>query len=244
MSGGLEIRLAEPDEYEAIDRLVEVAYAHDYGPSEHGDDPMRRAANRAREYDLWVAVDAGGEGRAAGVAAGDVAEAGDTGDTSDTGHTGDADASVGPAANAPSPTLLGSVTTRRAGSRPLHEDFGNALDLRLLAVSPDARRRGVGAALMRHIIETAQASGFEAVALKTAPNMVGAHRLYESLGFQRWPERDGLWIDGVRLLDLYSYVYPLEGSVGLPARPTVQRAESSDAALDLAVAGSSQAPQT
>ncbi len=231
MSDGLEIRLARPDEYEALDRLVDEAYAHDYGPSDHGDEPMRRAANRALEYDLWVAVEAGGEGGTGGAA-------GDTGDTGDTG------ASTVPGANTPSPVLLGSVTTRRAGSRPLHEDFGNALDLRLLAVSPDARRRGVGAALMRHIIEIAPARGFEAVALKTAPNMVGAHRLYESLGFQRWPERDGLWIDGVRLLDLFSYVYPLEGSAGLPVRPTVQRAERPNAAPGLAVAGSSQAAQT
>ncbi|GAA1315516.1 GNAT family N-acetyltransferase [Leucobacter albus] len=106
--------------------------------------------------------------------------------------------------------LVGSVTLRKAGGPSLHEDVAeHELDLRLLGVSPGARRRGVGAALMRHAATVAAERGFAAVVLKTAPNMTGAHRLYESLGFDRTPARDGLWIGGNRIIDLYSYVLPV-----------------------------------
>lgn len=107
-------------------------------------------------------------------------------------------------------SILGSVTTRRVNGRGLHEDTQQGeLDLRLLGVSPRARRQGVAAELMRAVIEFASTAGFEAVVLKTAPNMSGAHRLYESLGFTRFEARDGLWIGGERVLDLLSYRYPL-----------------------------------
>lgn len=107
-------------------------------------------------------------------------------------------------------TILGSVTTRRVGGRALHEDTGvGELDLRLLGVSPRARRQGIGAKIMREVTRYAQQEGFDAVVLKTAPHMAGAHRLYETLGFDRAEHRDGLWIGGERVLDLYSYVYPL-----------------------------------
>ncbi|MBN9612037.1 MAG: GNAT family N-acetyltransferase [Actinobacteria bacterium] len=103
-------------------------------------------------------------------------------------------------------SLLGSVTTRRRGGPSLHEDVApDELDLRLLGVSPAARRRGIGAALMGHVASEASRSGFDWVFLKTAPNMRGAHRLYEQLGFARVPDRDGLWIGGNKVLDLFSY---------------------------------------
>lgn len=106
--------------------------------------------------------------------------------------------------------VLGSVTTRRAGGAALHEDFGSGdADLRLLAVAPGARRRGVATALMQQAIAQARIDGFTAVALKTGPGMHGAHRLYEALGFDRAPENDGLWIDGERVLDLLAYRFPL-----------------------------------
>lgn len=161
------LRRVRSDEYEAVDRLIAEAYAHDYGESDESGDPMRSSAVRDRTHEVWVAVDADGE-------------------------------------------LLGSVTFRAAGGPPLHEDFAeHELDLRLLGVSPRARRRGVAAALMRLVAEEAERSGFTAVALKTAPNMRGAHALYEALGFVRAPERDGLWIGGEKLLDLYTYILPL-----------------------------------
>lgn len=113
--------------------------------------------------------------------------------------------------------LLGSVTLRRFGGSALHEDVADhELDLRLLGVSPRARRSGVGAALMGHAAELAAEAGFGAVVLKTAPHMHSAQRLYETLGFARAPERDGLWIGGERILDLLTYVLPV---AELPALP-------------------------
>ncbi len=107
-------------------------------------------------------------------------------------------------------SLLGSVTTRRPGGPPLHEDVApDELDLRLLGVAPAARRRGVGAALMRDIAARAAGTGFQAVVLKTGPEMRGAHRLYDALGYERRPERDGLWIAGEQRLDLFTYALPL-----------------------------------
>ncbi|RLP76436.1 GNAT family N-acetyltransferase [Mycetocola tolaasinivorans] len=106
--------------------------------------------------------------------------------------------------------LLGSITTRRAGVPPLHEDvLDSELDLRILGVSPDARRQGIAAALMTHVIGHARETGFQGVFLKTGPNMTGAHALYEHLGFVRAPKRDGLWIGGKKILDLFTFVYPL-----------------------------------
>ena len=55
-----ETRLADPSEYEAIDRLIDDAYAHDYGPSDHRDE-MRFARVRAEAFDVWVARDETGE---------------------------------------------------------------------------------------------------------------------------------------------------------------------------------------
>lgn len=170
---GVVIRRPSPEEYPAIDRLIEESYAHDYGPSDSHDDPVYRSAVRDRDYEVWVAVDADGR-------------------------------------------LLGSVTLRAPDGPPLHEGVAeHELDLRLLGVSPRSRRRGVAAALMRQAEERAVETGRTAIVLKTAPNMRGAHRLYEALDFARAPERDGLWIGGERVLDLYTYVHPLRE----PARP-------------------------
>ncbi|QBE48439.1 GNAT family N-acetyltransferase [Leucobacter triazinivorans] len=106
--------------------------------------------------------------------------------------------------------VLGSVTSRRIDGPSLHEGVPeNDIDVRLLGVSPSARRRGIGALLMRRVIEHARDAGAVAVSLKTQPFMVGAHRLYEGLGFERRPERDGLWFGDTKVLDLHAYVLPL-----------------------------------
>lgn len=103
--------------------------------------------------------------------------------------------------------VLGSVTARRIHGPSLHEGVPDGeIDVRLLGVSPTARRRGIGALLMRQVIAHAAEQGAAAVSLKTQPFMVGAHTLYEGLGFERAPERDGLWIGGEKVLDLLAYV--------------------------------------
>jgi len=71
-------------------------------------------------------------------------------------------------------------------------------ELARLAVAEAARRRGAG----RRLVDlcTAQARDLDAVAITlwSRPYQTDAHRLYESLGYRRVPERDGEERDGRR----------------------------------------------
>jgi ribosomal protein S18 acetylase RimI-like enzyme len=78
-------------------------------------------------------------------------------------------------------------------------------EVRLLAVSPDARGSGAGEALMRRCIERATLAGFERLVLSTQTTMLAAHRLYERLEFIRDETRDWQRGNGRRML-----VYTLE----------------------------------
>jgi len=57
--------------------------------------------------------------------------------------------------------------------------------LRMLGVAPDARGRGVGRALVEATTERARAAGKRELRLRTTAPMTVAHRMYESMGFQR-----------------------------------------------------------
>lgn len=162
----IEIRLAVPTDYEAVDALIAEAYAFDYGPSSGGStDGSHLAANRARQFDVWVAVDR---------------------------NSGE---------------IVGTITTSSRGTQRLHEDARpDELDVRLLGVSPRARRQGIGSQLTEFVTALARERGFSGVFLKSAPHMTPAHRLYEHLGFRRDRARDGLWIGGERVFDLRTYV--------------------------------------
>jgi len=63
-------------------------------------------------------------------------------------------------------------------------------ELARLAVAADARGAGIGRALTELCGERARAAGWEAIALWSRPYQHEAHRLYESLGYERAPERD------------------------------------------------------
>ena len=87
--------------------------------------------------------------------------------------------------------LLGGVTFVDGPANPYSEDLreGDA-GIRMLAVAGSAQRRGVGRALTKACIDAARAQGAARVALHSTPWMVVAHRLYESMGFVRVPDRD------------------------------------------------------
>jgi ribosomal protein S18 acetylase RimI-like enzyme len=63
-------------------------------------------------------------------------------------------------------------------------------EVRALAVAPDARGRGIGAALVSAVIERAVQHGVRQLLLLTLPDMRAAHHLYTEAGFARLPERD------------------------------------------------------
>jgi GNAT superfamily N-acetyltransferase len=77
-------------------------------------------------------------------------------------------------------------------------------EVRLLAVAPAARGRGIGGALMQECVRRARRSGAGALTLHTTDLMQAAMRVYERLGFVRAPELDfhpapDLTIKGYRL---------------------------------------------
>ena len=63
-------------------------------------------------------------------------------------------------------------------------------EMRLLAVAPAARGRGVGVALVQECIRRARRSGVAELTLHTSDMMQVAMRMYEGMGFVRAPELD------------------------------------------------------
>lgn len=63
-------------------------------------------------------------------------------------------------------------------------------EIRMLAVAPQARGKGVATALISECILRTKAKGFQAIGLHTGDFMDSAMRLYECLGFERLPQFD------------------------------------------------------
>lgn len=95
--------------------------------------------------------------------------------------------------------VVGTVTVARPGTAFAEIAEPHEAELRMVAVDPSARRRGVGEALVRAGLDVATAAGAQSVALTTLDTMHSAHRLYERLGFRRDPRRDRS-VDGYALL--------------------------------------------
>jgi ribosomal protein S18 acetylase RimI-like enzyme len=97
--------------------------------------------------------------------------------------------------------LLGTVTMALPGGVFADVAQDGELEFRMLAVAPSARRRGVGEALVRAVIDRARELAVPTVILSSQDRMTAAHRLYERLGFHRLPDRD--WAipqSGIRLV--------------------------------------------
>lgn len=95
------------------------------------------------------------------------------------------------------PVVAGSVVLSLPGMAMSELANDGELEFRMLAVHPDHHRRGVARALLNAVITRAQQlEGIDAVVLTTMETMRGAHRLYESEGFVRTPERDW-WLSSV-----------------------------------------------
>lgn len=84
-------------------------------------------------------------------------------------------------------------------------------ELRLLAVSADARGLGVGRLLVEECIQRARSDGARAIGLHTSQSMGGAMRLYARAGFERVVEFD-FQPEGAELVE--AYVLHLDAAEG------------------------------
>ncbi|GAA1791829.1 GNAT family N-acetyltransferase [Nocardioides hankookensis] len=96
--------------------------------------------------------------------------------------------------------VAGSVTIALPGSAWREIAADDEGEFRMLAVSPTARRRGVGDALARLVDDRFRELGFRGIVLSSLAQMSSAHRIYERLGYHRVPDRDWSPAPGVDLL--------------------------------------------
>lgn len=90
--------------------------------------------------------------------------------------------------------IVGTVLLYPAGTQ-FHVPSGRSATLllpevRLLAVPPSERGRGIASALMQECIRRARQAGVAALTLHTSDIMNVAMQMYERMGFVRDPERD------------------------------------------------------
>lgn len=88
--------------------------------------------------------------------------------------------------------IVGSVALFPAKTNA-YEGYVEELDypeIRMLAVAPEYRGKGVASALISECIQRSEAKGFHSIGLHTGEFMKSAIKLYEKLGFERLPEHD------------------------------------------------------
>lgn len=97
-------------------------------------------------------------------------------------------------------------------------EAARAPELRLLAVSPEARGLGVGRELVDECIRRARRMGAGELGLHTSRSLAAAVRLYQRIGFVRAPESD-FQPEGAERVE--GYRLPLDGA-GTPGDGTAQ----------------------
>lgn len=106
--------------------------------------------------------------------------------------------------------VAAAVTLTFAGQPYSEVAQDGELEFRMLAVDPAHQGSGVGRAVVTRIVEHArQLPGINAISITSATFMEPAHRLYESLGFRRAPERDW-YVPGEDVL-LWVFRFELDG---------------------------------
>lgn len=78
-------------------------------------------------------------------------------------------------------------------------------EIRMLAIMPDARKKGVGSALIKDCIARTKGNDAKYIGLHTGEFMKGAMRLYEKIGFRRVPELDFVPADDGIVVKAYRY---------------------------------------
>ncbi|MGW0040485.1 GNAT family N-acetyltransferase [Rhodococcus sp. NPDC003348] len=95
--------------------------------------------------------------------------------------------------------VVGSVTIAEPGTPFSDVAQDGELEFRMLAVSSEARGKGAGSALVRHVLDTAYDRGLQAVVISTEPEMVDARRIYDRNDFVHVPDRDWQPVPGMEL---------------------------------------------
>jgi ribosomal protein S18 acetylase RimI-like enzyme len=106
--------------------------------------------------------------------------------------------------------VVGSVTLAPPATRFVDVARSDEAEVRMLAVVPEARGRGIADALMDTCERQARAAGLAGVVLSTAPDMYAAHRLYRRRGYHREPGRDWSTVHSVY------FVYRVDLAAGGP----------------------------
>jgi GNAT superfamily N-acetyltransferase len=96
--------------------------------------------------------------------------------------------------------LLGTITFVPDGGALGEIAEGGEAEFRMLAVAPAAQGRGVGTALLRHVLDETVRRGRTDLVCSSQPAMRAAHVVYERVGFRREPARDWSPVPGVDLL--------------------------------------------
>ncbi|WP_405475966.1 GNAT family N-acetyltransferase [Paenarthrobacter ilicis] len=86
--------------------------------------------------------------------------------------------------------LVGTASLLPFGSYLSRQAQEGEVELRLLAVLPEARRTGLGQKLLDESARLAAGQGAERVVLDTAVDNEASQRLYRRLGYVRRPERE------------------------------------------------------
>lgn len=106
--------------------------------------------------------------------------------------------------------ILGNVTVCPEGSPWREIGTEGQGEFRMLAVAPQARRMGVGEALVRLVVDRFRGSGAHTIVMSSLQEMADAHRIYARFGFERAPELDWDPVPHVHLIAFRKG--PLEGS--------------------------------
>lgn len=88
---------------------------------------------------------------------------------------------------------VGTMTLAFHGSPVAETAWEGEAELRMLAVDPRARGRGIAYALLDASIEEARAGGARGLVLVSVEPLEAVERRYASRGFVRVPERDERW---------------------------------------------------
>jgi RimJ/RimL family protein N-acetyltransferase len=102
----------------------------------------------------------------------------------------------------------GKVVGRLSVGRDPHPASTHVADVGLMVAS-DARRQGVGSALLRAAVDWARAAGVRKLELHVFPWNEAAIKLYESFGFEREGYRKGHYRRGGEYVDAILMAYEI-----------------------------------